>query len=217
MNSNADEAYRRAAEELLASTSGGARGDALNPVVTRLHRHVDHVVRSVIVRNGRLPDLSVSSEDVVSHVVIQLLKSPPSRATNGVDAFATLTAWIKTVTQRHLVDLSRRSKSMREIRRSLSAASGDIAPLPEGVRRGAMPAPPDEVEAADYEEKFLRYLERAYPPGYRLLAAELESPGLSGEELAQWLGTSRDNVYQIRKRLSDHDVRFKNMAASLKG
>ena len=136
-----------------------------------------------------------TEEDVAQEIWIklQLSRGPTDPYVRALPA---LLAWVIQVARNHLIDLRRRRRHQAALARAAEGSIGWTATFTD---------PLGTEETVDHRLRLSRVLEHfnaTYPPGARYLEATLAWPEATPLELAESLGTSVENVYQIRTRVT---------------
>lgn len=187
-----DDRWNGAAARLLASLLE-KRPVELDP---ELERFLRRFIRSKAVRYGRrLGERAhgVDADDVAQRVFLQLFEHPPDGAATG-KPMRRLLSWVSTVSRNYLYDLTSRPAER------LSSARGDVKEIDRAA--SSDDAPTESHYAAHEALLGIRpALEKDYPAGVPLLTLLLDSPHATSQELARQLGTSAQNVDQMRSRI----------------
>lgn len=201
-------------ERFLALARKEGRGPEYRAALEGIYPLVLRIVHKVFRRWGSLPPGLLEAEDVAHEVFLRLQKSPPNRQP-GQSARLTVLRWIKVVAIHYLTDLSRKA-SFRDLRldpeelHKIMEARHDSG--------GADPCGSEDLERRIDEGRILSefedWLRVHYPRGLQCLEAQRSHPGATIEELARILGTTRENVYQIRSRLIDWVVKWRKGISS---
>jgi DNA-directed RNA polymerase specialized sigma24 family protein len=117
----------------------------------------------------------------------------------------TVLAWVKTVTKRYLTDEYRKARELATEDETLTHLEGQRGAIIHGRS-----STEGQVRAALELRWLLRTLNRDYPQGARLVEAMRHDPDSTPTELAESMGTSVANVYQIRTRV-------RNLVSDLEG
>jgi RNA polymerase sigma factor (sigma-70 family) len=140
----------------------------------------------------------VEPEDVAQEVVATLLQLhrggtfDPARVEN-------IEAYMRVVVRR----AAHRARTRRGMLERL-AADGDLTGIAEGEGRvdvEAAPTPEDAAERAIDRRRILEAVKARLRPRDALAFALLVEEGLAIEEVARRLGTTANNVYQMRHRI----------------
>ncbi len=201
-------------ERFLDLARKGNRGPeyaaALEGIYPLLMRTVEKVFRTW----RTLPPGLVEAGDVAHDVLLRLQKSPPNREP-GYSARVTVLKWIRVVTERYLTDLGRKASFI-----SIKLDPEQLQEIMDARcdTRTSDPCGSEGLERRMDESRILseleRYLLAHYPRGAQYLEAIRSHPGATPEEAARILGTTRQNVYQIRKRLMDWVVKWREGISS---
>lgn len=198
-------------ERFLELARSGDRGSDFCAALEGIYPLVLRGVEKVFSKWKGLSPGFMEARDVAHEVILRLQNCPPNREP-GHNARFTVLNWIRTCTLNYLKDLSRKPSY-----KTVNVSSGQLEEILD-VRRGRETDPsdaggPQEPEENIYVHQHLAGLERFlcchYPPGARYLEAQLSHPGATTQELARVLGTTRQNVYQIRNRLKSWIVRWR--------
>lgn len=128
----------------------------------------------------------LAPEDVAQRLFLKLIARPP-RFESPEGAMKRLTAWVRVTVERDLVDLVAKQRELLEDRSGRTSRT-------ESVASGALFA---RLELAEVEA----LLKKEYPAGLALLRLLALFPDATSYELAEELGTSIDNVDQMRFRI----------------
>lgn len=185
-----------------------ARGPEYLAALESIYPVVRRIVERVFRKWRDLPDF-LEAEDLAHEVFMRLQKSPPTRQ-QGQNARLTVLKWIGVVARHYLTDLGRKA-SFREIR----LGPEQLQEIMDDRRdRGASDSCGSEdldrrIDEGRILSEFEDYLRVHYPRGSQCLQAQRSHPGATIGELARILGTTRENVYQIRSRLKDWAVKWR--------
>lgn len=196
-------------ERFLDLARAGNRGSELRAAMEGIYPLVLRTVEKVFSQwKGLSPGL-MEARDVAHEVLLRLQNSPPNHEP-GCNAKFTVLKWIHTCTVNYLKDLSRKPSF-----KTISASPEQLEKILD-ARREAHPSdaggsqePEENIYVRQHLAGLERFLSCHYPPGARYLEAQISHPGATIEELARALGTTKQNVYQIRNRLKVWIVRWR--------
>jgi DNA-directed RNA polymerase specialized sigma24 family protein len=178
--------FDRAARALLDASRVGDR-EAIAQAIALLQPRIARLVRAKVRELGGIPPReAMDPDDVVQEVLLRMADAPPDGRDRNPPAAAVVIAWTEKVAANYLCTLGRK-KDANAIRTSVE----------EGLPPDSVGTPAELPVAAP---AWLEPLRRNYPRGFELASLQLAEPGLTTPELAERLGLSRDNVYQIRSR-----------------
>ena len=153
-------------------------------------------------------------EDLAHDVFVSLLRHPPCDPSSVERPVPALLAWLKTTKTRKLLDRQRRLKRSplgTTADEGSLASEDDAAPLADLPQTRKLD---EQVALRDELRQFEAWVGQNYPAGRALLAARRDDPDATWTELARAIGISQANAHQIRKRLAEHFVRFREACAS---
>lgn len=223
------EAETWAGRLLEAARTTGAEAElaeALDRLTPRLTAHVLGKLRC-----WRPPDPAVTPEDLAQEVIARMFRSPPTEQATATKALARVLAWANTTLYRLRATMARRARVARRLEVHDDEGTGDegrkLADLVDGaVSRGlgadtlsafsrAGGERSRERAASLQEMRALRdLLASASPARARFIDALATHPDATDDELAEVLGTSRANVYQLRHRVRTQLVSLRAARAS---
>ena len=196
-------------ERFLDLARAGDRGSEFRAALEGIYPLVLRAVRKIFSQWKGLPPGLMEPRDVAHEVILRLQNCPPNREP-GQNARFTVLNWVRTCTLNHLKDLSRKPsfKTVHASPRQMEEILDARWEIHSSDARG-----PQEPEENIYHRQQLAGLESFlrchYPLGARLLEAQICHPGATTAELACALGTTKQNVYQIRSRLNAWIVKWR--------
>jgi|GEM_PF-2869451 len=142
------------------------------------------------------PHEPASADDVANEVVVSLLRAA-SKGTFSPDRVENAEAYLRIVV-RHAAHRARtRSRSYGEV-----AREGDVAEIErEAPSSGRLPDPETLTRRAHDARKTLEAIKAKLRPRDAVAFALLVEEGLDIDEVARALGTTTNNVYQMRHRI----------------
>jgi len=206
-----DELKERAlCERFLDLAKKGDRGPDYSAALAGLYPLITRRVEKIFRKwTGLSPGL-LEAGDVAHEVFLRLQNSPPTKEPTH-NARVTVLKWITVCAARYLTDLTRKcSFSFRTVRTDPNELERMSDARQETHNSGGGCTNHNEQRIADREllAELENYLRVHYPRGAEYLEALRSNPGATPEELAHILGTTKQNVYQIRSRLTARAVKW---------
>lgn len=135
----------------------------------------------------RLPE----AEDLAQEVLVRLLDNGPTHCSEAPSAVGVVLSWVRTTATNLGIDHFRRRQ------RNPGPEAWERGTGSEGV---ALDGNTSAAEGAERATRVRAMLYACYPRGAACFEAELSMLSATGSEIAEELGISRQNAYQLRHR-----------------
>lgn len=214
---NFDSSDERHIWQFLQLAVEGASRERLNQALEPMAKKLRAYLKEQCEKKGLPPS---ESEDYAHDILAMLLEHPPRKPECLERPIQALLAWAKKVITNKLINRKRQLARAPIVALNTDGSVApdddvDGAPGAKVLQLRSFEKPVDE-QAAHREEarKYIDWVRQHYPTGSKLIAARLEDPDASWTELAARIEISQANAHQIRKRLGEQLVRFREASAS---